>query len=362
MKSCGGLIAALAFVATTAGAQQVTTEAMTSAWQAYKQAVQSRSPEAAATTAREVLKLGEQYFEASDERLAVITLNYGNAALDAGDRATARATLELALQRFEAIHGADSPKLVPVLLQLADASADPAIPDGQAQRYARAINIAEAQEVMSALELANLNMRAGRHLYEMSESTVGRKFLHKAFNLYFAELGSGAEATGDAALLLGKVEFDEHRYRDAEDHFVLALSSFQTQMPAAHDRQLQTRSMLVKTYELLGDSGKATEHCLAIGEMMSATQSPEVEPLFRTSPSYPIDMLANRKEGFVDVGFTVDEEGFVRSPRALVVNGGDSFAEPAIAAVKRFRYAPKFANGRPVETEHVRARVRFEIE
>ena len=96
--------------------------------------------------------------------------------------------------------------------------------------------------------------------------------------------------------------------------------------------------------------------------MSAALQFREHRPLFQQAPDYPLDMLATRREGFVDVGFTVDKDGFVQNPVVLKQTGGQSFEQAALDAVEQFRYAPKFVNGSAVETRFVKTRVTFNIE
>jgi TonB family protein len=175
-------------------------------------------------------------------------------------------------------------------------------------------------------------------------------------------LGPDSLLAAESAYFLGKVHFSDRKYRNAEKSLLAALDGYPIDTPTGHERQLLTRALLVQTYEYLGDSGRATEHCRVVGQMNMLDPERKIQPLFRLAAQYPIDMLARRKEGHVDVGFIVDEDGFVRNPRILTRSGGESFERAALEAVERFRYAPKFVNGQAVETPHVRTRVTFRIQ
>ena len=270
--------------------------------------------------------------------------------------------LKLALERYEAVHGEDSMSLIPVLQELADASADPANSTQQAKYYRRATDLAATHHGETSKEYADALLRAGKHQYQGSRSVAGRKYLETAHEIYIAELGQDSLLAAESAYYLGKVYFSDRKYRSAEKSLLAALDGYPIDTPTGHQRQLLTRALLVQTYEYLGDSGRATEHCLVIGQMNTLDPDQKIQPLFRLAAQYPIDMLARRKEGHVDVGFIVDEAGFVRNPRILTRSGGESFEKAALDAVEKFRYAPKFVNGLAVETPHVRTRVTFRIE
>jgi outer membrane biosynthesis protein TonB len=98
------------------------------------------------------------------------------------------------------------------------------------------------------------------------------------------------------------------------------------------------------------------------------------------APRYPSVMLNSGQEGYVVFSFTVDEEGYVREPEVIeesdfrYMSGrrtGSSMSVPArdrsfrVAAqeaVERFRYAPRFEDGKPVATAGVKTRITFKLE
>lgn len=332
------------------------------AWREYKQAVEARDVEATVVAAREVLTIAERDIPATDARLAIVTHNYGKALLSARQQEQAAEVLELALQRYEAIHGNDSEALLPAIQDLADAYADRAGPNLQAKHYKHAISLADANYGDASVKYADVLLRAGKHMYQGSRSSGGKQYLQDAYDIYVAELGQASLKAGEAAYFLGKLEFSRQKFRNAEARLLDALDSYGSETKIGHQRQLLTRALLVQTYENLGDSGRATEHCIAIGQMNMMSPDQDTQPLFRLAPDYPIDMLSSRKEGFVDVGFTVDEMGFVQDPVILRRTGGRSFERAALEAVERFRYAPKFVDGQAVSTDNVRTRISFKID
>ena len=331
------------------------------AWAAYRVAVQSKDTDAMVRTASRALAIAEQDPVTDEHRLAILTLNYGKALLTAGEIDRAQEVLTQSISRYEQAHGADSPELIAAIVELADAHASPGGGGKHAGYYKRAIKLSAAHNGEQSIRHANLLLRAGQNLRDGPRSVAGRKYLTDAIGIYSSQLGSDSVQVAEASYFLGKIAFSARKFRTAETHLVTALAGFDGNNPVGRQRELLTRALLVQTYEYLGDSVKATEHCLAIGQMDLLGPDQIQKPLFRLAASYPIDMLAKRREGFVDVGFIVDEAGFVRKPVILKNSGGPSFSTSALNAVKRFRYAPKFVDGNPVSTEHVRTRISFKL-
>ena len=87
MSACSRFVFLLFLLVSTAGIGQDLTlqENLESAWLDYKLAVESNNAESLVVAAERVHRFGEQFFEASDERFAIIAFNYGKALL-AADR------------------------------------------------------------------------------------------------------------------------------------------------------------------------------------------------------------------------------------------------------------------------------------
>lgn len=75
-------------------------------------------------------------------------------------------------------------------------------------------------------------------------------------------------------------------------------------------------------------------------------------------PVYPQRALAQLVSGWVDLEFTVATDGSVQDIVVVAAEPAGTFDAAAIAAVRRWRYAPVVFNGAPVE-QRARQRVRF---
>lgn len=97
-------------------------------------------------------------------------------------------------------------------------------------------------------------------------------------------------------------------------------------------------------------------------------------PIVRINPDYPQQALSANLEGWVQLEFTISETGAVVDPFAVdsgvCLNGqgpescrsDDMFKAAALAAIAKWRYAPKIVNGEPVSLSGVQTIFRFTLE
>ena len=95
---------------------------------------------------------------------------------------------------------------------------------------------------------------------------------------------------------------------------------------------------------------------VAGGSRVAAAQTPRVHvgaevqaplKLKHVDPVYPEAARAEGREGVVTMDITIATDGSVTDVRVL--NPTPPFVEPALAAVKQWRYTPTLLNGQPVE-------------
>ena len=100
---------------------------------------------------------------------------------------------------------------------------------------------------------------------------------------------------------------------------------------------------------------------------IQAAQTPQVRvdgdvkapvKLKHVDPAYPEDARAMGREGEVTMEITIGTDGSVKD--AKVLNPMAPFADPALAAVRQWRYAPTLLNGQPVEVL-MAVTVKFEL-
>ncbi|MBV1825963.1 energy transducer TonB, partial [Komagataeibacter oboediens] len=75
-------------------------------------------------------------------------------------------------------------------------------------------------------------------------------------------------------------------------------------------------------------------------------------PLNHVVPEYPEEMSEEGREGVVSVACDVEATGVTSNCQVVSVKGGQAFADAALKAVRRSRYAPAVKNGVPVKEFH----------
>lgn len=95
-------------------------------------------------------------------------------------------------------------------------------------------------------------------------------------------------------------------------------------------------------------------------------------PLVRIQPEYPPDALAAKRQGIVELGFTIATDG---TPKDVVIveSSAPEFEAPSVTALLRWRYSPTnvvcvgtdcrtIENAAPVERPGMRTVMRFQLE
>lgn len=337
-------------------------EAFNAAWHEYIELQSTTNFDATAKAAKTALETAQLFMPAGDERLPVLKLNYGTALMRAGSRGDAEETLSEALDEATQLYGSDSEKLVPFLMSRGDSRAYYGKASGLISDYNDARDIAAEVHGADSLEYADITLRAGTTILDVSQTRNAIRFLKEAREIYLDRLGPNEHQVGVASFYLGKAELIKGNEKTAIDDFLAALQGFSGDDEETVQSRLVTHGYLVHAYESRGESEKATEHCLAIGARRSSAPDSEFMPVFRQAPVYPSSMLVRRQQGHVDLSFTVDESGFVRDIEVIDTEGNSAFEEPAIDAVEGFRYAPRFVDGEPVATTGVTSRISFKLE
>jgi protein TonB len=86
-------------------------------------------------------------------------------------------------------------------------------------------------------------------------------------------------------------------------------------------------------------------------------RQPEV--ITTVQPRYPPELLKARAQGTVTLVFLLDEEGRVTDPRVERSSRAE-FEQPALEAVRKWRFKPGMKDGEPVKT-FMRLPLRFSI-
>lgn len=343
------------------GADEPSVEQFNIDYQEFQQFSAKQEWGSALPFAKNSFDMGLQIFGEASEESAMLAYNYGLNLMILNARDEAAKILKIAAEINEQVYGKDSVKLIPVyslygksLLSFVD------VVDGTNQ-YNKALKIADKHYTKDSVEYAQISLGFGTSLLSEASSPKAKRHLRRGYEYFSETLGQDAPQTGYAAFLLGKYEMADKDYKNAAKYFNESLDTFANPEEPATDIELSTHAFLVQSYENLGQSELATQHCLAIGRMTPFDLSQEAKPIATFMPVYPEAALRANREGWALIEFEIDESGFVRNPIVADVEGPNSFGEESEKIISRFRFAPRFVDGVPVSTPGAKYVFRYQL-
>jgi len=296
------------------------------------------------------------------ETLAALTDNYGLNLLKLKQFDEAKSKLIEALGFYELFHGVDSPELILPLMDISRSLVRAKYKKNYKAYLKRALALSEKHYGENSANYGQALVEAALISSESYQSTQVKNYLEKGHGILVNTLGESHPRTGIAAFNLGRYEFSKNRLNSSVNYLENALKSFEFVDKPSNPYELTTHGILVKAYEQLNQSEKATDHCLAIGRMTPRDSEQDPEPLFKMAPVYPAAAARSGKQGYVTVQYDIDEQGFVINTK--VVDGSprsEVFEEASVDAAKRFRYAPGFEDGVAVVTKDVKNKFTFSL-
>ena len=327
------------------------------AYKAYKAAVVAKNSADIEQYALQAYQLGKQKFAADSLDVAMLALNAGDASIQnmpantytEENKAKADALKEqafalykVALDNYKKEYGDDAVELIDPLMGLADSSRKK-----DAREYLNdALDIAEDSDnpmLLADTQKSYFEMLSNSQYYTRKV----RDYMLDAYQTYQQLLPENSMKRVLAAYTVGSIEYAEKHYDKAETALLYVIEQFEA-LEYDHPYELAAHAKLVELYEAQGESDKSTQHCIAIGSMQPWSSEQEQTPLFRVQPKYPMSSLKKRKEGWSQISFTVNEMGFVIDPIILDSKGGSNFNKASLEALKKWRYAPKFVDGKAV--------------
>jgi len=210
--------------------------------------------------------------------------------------------------------------------------------------------------------LGEYALRLGLYHY----STYGKfadakRYFNKSFNLFSAFYGADHIKTAQAMFWQAKMDMGYKKNRRAAERLENVLAIYNKNLPAGHDKILQTHAFLVQVYEKIGDKDKSTEHCIAVATERPTDFDRELDPLYKITPTYPMTAQRRGQSGYIVAEFTVDAFGQVKDIKTLEGENVKAFEKEAHKALSKFRYAPSVIDGQRVKTEGVLHKITFEM-
>lgn len=214
-----------------------------------------------------------------------------------------------------------------------------------------ALKLAKAQnqpELVAATQVQGFESIAHSFAYREKHNVM----LKEAFDFFQTNAATYPKQYLHATYLMAQIKYAKKKYTAAETYFLDVLKQTK-ELNFSHPLALGAHARLVDIYEQQGKSAQATPHCIAIGSMTPWNNNQDPVPLFRKEPEYPMSAARARKDGYAKMKFTITPEGSITNIEVLETQGSSAFGTKGVEALAKWRYAPKFENGKAVPTESV---------
>ena len=333
---------------------------------AYQSAVKKGDAPEVRQSAAAVYEYTQKTFPEDNKNRAAATLNYTKALFADREYELAEEVAWEALARYESAYGEDSLDLVDPQLELARAIAGNSRASMEHRRtfnrhIHKALNLVEEHRGKDSALYAVVALDAGRISLDQAGSRKARKYLEIAREAFNGPYQEHTLKRFLASFYLGKFYMAKEQYRTARPYLESALEVADTEGAPDSALELTARAFLVDIYEQVGEEEMSIAQCRAIGQMVPFNMDQEPTSLFQRMPEYPASALRNHREGYAVVKFTISDTGIPDDVTAIETGGSTSFGGAAEEYVKRLRYAPRFVDGKAVDTPDRKVKISFNL-
>ncbi|MBD1388645.1 TonB family protein [Neiella sp. HB171785] len=333
------------------------------AYQKFNQAYQANNLSERIKYGKIAYELGIEKYGEKAKTSYVLALNWAVSLVEENNRKSARKRVELfqyVIEGYKTIYGQDSEKLIEPYIYYKQAIV--AARPKEKRQY--------LQSVISGLEVINKKVEQGSltqaYIAQVIADTYGKigdaqtagEWYQSSYDIYKEQLPENDYRLGIAAFNMGKSSLRQRSFYEAKQYFEQALLGFISEDGRNHKYELSTRAFLVSTLEKMGDSDEATEHVVALGKITPWKPNQRHQPLYRVQPRYPRKALDKGIDGWVALSFTISPTGNVEDID-VVESSNRLFEKPSKDALAKWRYAPKFVDGKAVKSEKLNVRLDF---
>jgi TonB family protein len=308
------------------------------------------------------LEWGKKVFPENSKNLANLAYNYAVTYREGG-LGIGKEVMIYAVERFEAAFGRESAEILPVYEDACIAGIeDKANPKDF--YCTRAAKLSAKTNGTDSLEYAATILNVSTVMLANSKYYWGdtKDLLLIARDIYAEHSMDKDLSMARVNFSLGKLQASLDHHKNAIEYYQQALSILEQPSFEFNRLTLFVHAFMVESLEALGQKDEATKHCLIIARLAPSLDGKTMQPLFQLAPKYPANAVKNSVQGDVNVEFVVDESGYVKNPKIKSSSVNDKILEEAsLETVKKYRYAPRFVDGKAVATEGVTQSFSFKI-
>ncbi len=358
--------------------QKTSTEDFQKIFKLYQTAITNKENDKAVLYAEQAYNEGQKLYGKSHQNTAALATNYAISYLSSilklkrSDNKYKELVplFEQALEVNKLAYGEDSLKLIEPLIMMGNIHNNYLTQSKRSiHYYNQALSIAKQTLESRPLYYADLSLRIGKGLLQAQMGIrKSKKYLQAAYDEYHQKLDNSDPRVSASAFWLAKYHYSLKKHDSAKKYFleVIGLNETANQGMTKDDAEnikqninnsereehtLVAYGFLVNILEKSGESEEATRYCQAIGKIQPWDSDRDVKPIFQTFPIWPKSALKAGKGGIFKVSFTVDKQGFAKDATLIESKGHRKLGDATLKSLKKWRFAPKFENGQPVEAQ-----------
>ncbi len=334
------------------------------AYEAYQTALEGKDRQAVVNKAEQAYLLGKNVYKNDFSNQAALVSNFASAVANTAqshkkisqEKKQAYDLYQQALSLYKKAYPSEPVQLIEPYLNLSRVASNRSISKKHLNQAFEIANDTNDELLIAQTKYAAFNLLKQSPYY----SKKVRNYALNALEVYQEKLPENSVERIQASYSVAKIRLASQKYNQAEALFLEVIKQLET-LDYSHPYELASHAMLVELYERRKNSDASTKHCIAIGKMKPWNDSQEQIPIFRMSPQYPMTAVKQGKSGFVTMSFAINESGIVTNPKIIDSKGGKGFEKASLKALKKWRFAPKFENGKAVKAEDLKVTLDFSI-
>lgn len=353
----------LSLVVTSTSAQQADNylrDEFDRVWSEYRQRFLAEHYEAALRFARRADELAAEVLRADDPLRADVAQGLGAALLRTGRAKASIPVLQEALMLSSQFDGRNALESVPVLIQLAEASASLGDQLKTKQYLFRGEQIVVQEFGANSLDHGEYALSAGTAVLDHLITSEVDRYFTDAHRIFDELLPVDHPYIATASYYLGYLKLLQRNAVDAIPHLQVATEKLPNDlanldsMKALAFKHLSCANFTLSRH----DHYKAAQR-----KLRNLANKPNgLIPIKRVAPYYPGEALAAGLQGFAEVVFTVSEKGRPVDIEITYRCNGPYFDAPTIEAVENFVYEIPLQDGKPTAHPNVKSRITYQLE
>ncbi|HTQ99445.1 MAG TPA: TonB family protein [Candidatus Acidoferrum sp.] len=340
-------------------------KAFKEAFAAYNNAVAKQKDADVLTYAEKTVTLGKSVYGPGSKSFIALNHNLARAHLRLKQYKEALAILNAIGEDYRKAYGEVAPELIDYYLDLSDAQRGSDYVSNWTRSQNEALYQARKALGEESADYALMQIDIG-HIQVVNQHPDGESLIEDGFK-QLKKVAPNHPRWGYANFVVGKIRMAHERYADAIEHLTVSLDGSKANAKNSLDTSLQLSALgfLAVALEKTNQGEAATKRLEELGRLKESLGDKRAEPVYVVKPDFPLITTTGRvktSEGSVMVSYDVDEHGYTTNQHVDFSVGPPAYADAAVAAVKKFRYAPLFQGGKAVAMHGVKYDFKFLID